>query len=367
VTQKARNWILCGAGFFVIYVFVAAQPIPIETILTPQWFVSLESNYPLAQIESGAEEPRLLPFQLGNRFGYVDREGKFTVNRLKKGEVSVSADHWAEYNPVPDTIEVRDALDKPVVHIRESPGYPLFLDKRIFLVSSELNSLSSVDESGSLQWTHDFGATLTTIDAAAGLVLAGLLDGTVEVLDTQGRRVFFFEPGGSQLSVILGCAISQDGLRLALISGIDLQRFLLLERYGGDAGRSETIEYKVIYHEFLEEGFRRPIHVEFVDNDNRVAFERQEGLGLYDIHSRTSLKLPLEGEIIAIDASGSDRLLFLITAQAEQRKRLAVVRFPGTLIIEAPFKSETSFLGRQGSRIYVGGNMTLASFELERK
>ncbi|MDR1031262.1 MAG: WD40 repeat domain-containing protein [Treponema sp.] len=359
--QKTRNWILLELAGFVVYVFVASQPVPTETILTPQWFISLESNYPLAQAEEA--EVRWLPFQLGNRFGYVNSQGNFTINRVKKGEVSISKDNWAEYASIPDTIEVRSPLDQPVVRIPEAKGYPLFLDKRIFLVSNELNSLSGVDASGVVQWTHDFAATITTIDAAAGFILAGLLDGTVELLDAQGRRIFFFEPGGSRLSVIQGCAISQDGLRLAILSGIDLQRFLLLERYG-DAG---IIEYKVVYHEFLEEGFRRPVHVEFVDNDNRVAFERNGGLGLYDIPSRTSLKLPLAGEISTIDESGSDRLLFLITTQSEQEKRLAVVRFPSTLIVEAPFTSKNFFLGRQGSRIYVGGNMTLASFELEKK
>ncbi|MDR1986935.1 MAG: WD40 repeat domain-containing protein [Treponema sp.] len=363
MTQKTRKWIFLGAGSFVVYVFVAAQPIPVETVLTPQWFISLESNYPLAEHEVGEDDPRLLPFQLGNRFGYVNKEGNFTINRVKKGEVSISTDNWAEYDPIPHRIEVRNPLDKPVVSILEGQGYPLFLDKRIFLVGRELNSISGVDASGAIGWTHDFAATLTAIDAAAGLIVAGLLDGTVELLDVQGKRVFFFEPGGSRISVIQGCAISQDGLRLAILSGIDLQRFLLLERYG-DTG---SIEYKVIYHEFLEEGFRRPVHVAFVDTDNRVAFERQGGLGLYEIHSRTSLKLPLEGEIIMLDASGSEHLLFLITAQTAQEKRLVAVRFPGTLIIEAPFTSKTFFLGRQGSHVYVGGNMTLASFELEKR
>ncbi|MDR2398812.1 MAG: WD40 repeat domain-containing protein [Spirochaetaceae bacterium] len=369
MTQKTRKWILFGAGGFVVYFFVAAQPVPVEAVVSPKWFISLESNYPVAESEGDealVDMPRLLPFQLGNRFGYVTPDGKCTVNRIKKGELSISVDNWAEYDPAPKEIEVRNALDQPILKILEDQGYPVFLDKRIFLVSPELNSLSGVDAEGAVQWTHDFAATLTTIDAAAGFIVAGLLDGTVELLDNQGQRVFFFEPGGSRISVIQGCAISQDGLRLAVISGIDLQRFLLLERYGG-YGDSGNIEYKVVYHEFLEEGFRRPVYMEFVDNDNRVAFERQGGLGIYEIHSRTGLKVPLEGEIIRLDESGSEHWLFLITAQEAQKKRLVAVRFPGTLIIEAPFTSRTFFLGRQGSQIYVGGNMTLASFELEKQ
>jgi hypothetical protein len=239
----------------------------------------------------------------------------------------------------------------------------MFLDKRVFLVNSERTSLSALDNSGKIAWTHDFSSLITTIDAAGGFVIAGLLHGAAEILDSQGRRIFSFEPGGSRLAIIAGCAISKDASRIALVSGIDPQRFLLLERYG-DMGNTE---YKTVYHEFLEDGTRQPVHVEFVDNDRRVAFERQGGLGLYDISARSSLKLPLEGRIIEIDKVGDERILFVLTAQNDSEKRLVVVRFPGQLIFEAPFKSNNFFLSRQGSRIYIGGNMTLAAFELEKR
>jgi hypothetical protein len=365
IDEKKKYLIILGCTLFVLYTFIAARPVPVETILMPRWFISLESTYPNGVYHTGTQdEVQLLPFQLGERFGYVDKDGNFSINQVRKGDyVSISQDRWAEYNPVPKTIEVRDPVNNPVLTIDKSQGYPLFLDERLFLIGSEQNSIALVDDTGAIGWSHDFAAPLTTIDAAAGLVVAGLLDGTVEVLDNQGRRFFFFEPGGSRLSVILGCALSKDGSRMALISGIDEQRFLILERIG-DSG---NIEYKVLYHEFLGIGFRRPVHVAFVDNDSRIVFARQGGLGLYDIHTRTSLKLPLEGDIIALDESGRDRLLFILTAQTSGWKRLAAIRFPGTLIIEAPFKSETVFLGRQGSRLYVGGSMTLASFEVGKR
>jgi hypothetical protein len=372
VTQKQKKIILIGVSVFVVYIFVAARPISIETILSPRWFISLESNYPVTKPDSAIalEELQLLPFKMGDykggHFGYVDKNGNFTINQVRKenGDVSLSDYTWAEYDAIPNTIEVRNPLNQSILKIEGVQGYPLFLDQRIFFINNEGNSLSALNDSGSVLWTYDFGTTITVIDVAAGFVLAGLLDGTVEVLDDHGQRAFLFEPGGSRISVILGCAISKDGSRFAIVSGIDLQRFLLLERYGGDSG---SIEYKVIYHEFLEEGFRRAVHVQFIDNDSRIAFERQGGLGLYEISSRKSLKLPLAGEIKTIDDIGSERLLFLVTAQSEQQKRLVAVRFPGTVIIEAPFKSENIFLGRQGSRVYVGGGMTLAAFELEKK
>jgi hypothetical protein len=362
--KKKKYWFTVMVLFFIAYIFIAARSVPVETILSPRWLISLESTYPEfsgQNVSPGGRE--LLPFRLGDRFGYVDPEGRFTINQVKKGYISLSGEYWADYEPLPGTIEVRNPLNEKVMAIENPRGYPLFLDNRIFLLNNEQNSLSILDVSGQAVWTYDFAAPLTVFDAAAGFILTGSLDGTVEVLNDRGQRIFFFEPGGSRLSVILGCAISKDGSKVAIISGIDDQRFLLLDRFG-DAG---STEYKVIYHEFLGDGFRRAVHVSFIDEDRRVAYECQGGLGIYNINTRTGVKIPLEGEIAALDGTGSDRLLFAVTSQSPEEKRLVAIRLPETIIIEAPFKSETAFLARQGSRIYVGGGMTLASFELDKK
>jgi hypothetical protein len=237
-------------------------------------------------------------------------------------------------------------------------GYPLFLDNRTFLLGNEQNSVSAVDNSGNILWTYDFSSPLTCIDAAAGFVLAGTLDGVVELLDSQGRLTFFFEPGGSRLAVILGCAISHDGTRLAVISGIDNQRFLVLEQSGDS--------YRVVYHEFLSSGFRRAVHTRFIDNDSRIVFEKQGGIGIYTIASRTCVYLDLEGEIIAMD-SGDSKYLFIISSGEENRKKLIGIKLPNEIVFNAPFRSQNAFIARRNSKLYLGGDLSLISFELEKK
>jgi hypothetical protein len=253
-----------------------------------------------------------------------------------------------------------DARGLPVLEIANPGGYPFFLDGTMFIVGREQNSITALDERGEALWTYDFPAPLTCVDAAGGYVVAGTLDGTVELLDSMGKQVFTpFEPGGSRLSVILGCAISQDASRVAVIAGIDDQRFLLLEK-SADA-------YRIVYHEFLTDGFRRAVHIAFIDGGNRVAYEREGGLGIYDIDSRTSRNLPMEGEIAALDGSGTGGYVFVITSLGAREKRFVAVRLPGTMIMEAPFKSGDVFFGRRDNRIYVGGDLSMASFELSRK
>jgi hypothetical protein len=360
--KRKKYWLTAGILVFLIYMFAAARPIPVETVLRARWLTSLESNYPVVMGEDlrAGDEAFRIPFRAGNRFGYLGEDGRFSINKLRSGYVSMSETAWTEYGAAPDRIEIFDPLNQPLLTLEKPRGYPLFLDNRIFLVGQEQNSITALDAEGNESWRYDFSAPLSCVDAAAGLLLTGSLDGVVELLDSSGRLVFTpFEPGGSRLAVILGCALSKDGSRLAVVSGIDDQRFLLLEK------SAET--YRVIYHEFLSDGFRRPVHVSFIDNGRRVVFEREGGLGLYDIENRSGVFLPLEGEIVALDGSGSDSLLFVISSLGGDEKKLAALSLPGRIILEAPFKSKSAFLGRRGSRIYVGGDSGMVSFELSRQ
>jgi hypothetical protein len=362
---KKKYWLIIGLCVFVIYIFVAAQPVPVETILIPRWISSLESDYSSLMKEEDKPGEYLVPFKLGNRFGYADAQGHFAINRalrgtgLDKAGVSLSEHRWAEFDAVSAAITIRNPQGESVMTIENARGYPLFLDGQIFIVGEEQTSLSLVGDGGNLLWTYDFAAPLTSIDAAADLILTGSLDGIVELLDISGKRVHAFEPGGSRLAVILGCRISRDGSRLAIVSGYDDQRFLLQERFENT--------YNTVYHEFLGNGFRHAVHISFIENDTWIAFERQGGMGLYEIGKRRSVKAPLKGSLAALDETGGDSLIFAISSLGDQSKILSAVRLPGIIVMEAPFKSDTVFLKRRLSEIYVGGNATLASFELGKK
>ncbi|GHV71053.1 hypothetical protein AGMMS49928_21240 [Spirochaetia bacterium] len=363
--ERKNYWLILGLIIFVLYTFAAARPIPPETILVPRWLSSLESNYPMmVGPENSAEtfdrSTDAQPFRLGNRFGYIDHQGRFIINRENKENLSLSENYWAEFGAIPESLDIRSPFDETILTVDKRRGYPFFRDGRVFLIGSEQNSVTALDREGDELWTYDFSSPLTTVAGAAGFLVAGSLDGRIEMLDEKGKLVFPpFEPGGSRLQAIYGCALSADASRIAIVSGIDDQRFLFLERSGES--------YRVVHHEFLGDGFRRPVHIAFIDNDNRVVFEKQNGLGIYDINSRTAISLPLNGEIRGFDGSGNDGFFFVVTAPSKNEKRLVAIRLPGTVIMEAPFKSSAAFLGRRGRQLYVGGGTTLASFELGKK
>jgi hypothetical protein len=357
--DKKKYHFLIGFLIIIIYFFIAARPIPMELVLAPRWLSSVESNYPVIfeerTAEPGAAE-EMFPFILGEKFGYIGGDGRFVLNRNVRGNVSISENFWAEYGAAPNRIEIIDSRGDVSAELSEPRGYPFFIDNRLFLIHEDQTSLTALDNRGNRLWTYDFAAPITDMDAAAGLVLVGSLDGTVELLDSSGKRIFFFEPGGSRLSVIYGCRISRDGTRLAVISGFDDQRFLLLEKLGDS--------YKVAYHEFLSDGFRRPVQISFINEDRWITFEIEGGLLLYNIGARNSIKLSLEGNVAALESSGTDNLFFAVTSQSGRKKQLVGIRLPNDIILQAPFSSEYIFLKRQGRRLYLGGGSTIASFDL---
>ena len=354
---ERKWWLIICLLLFAIFLFAAPYRIREETVLDSRWITSLESE---SLAEPGSLSEEFVPFILGDRFGYIGQNGRFAINQTLNAYVSMSETYWAQYEPLPFNMQVMNLQNESIFVFEQPWGYPVFLDNRIYIVGSEQNSITLISQGGEELWTYDFPAPLTCIDAHGGYFLGGTLDGTVILLNSLGSPVFIpFEPGGSNLSVILGCAISKDASRLALISGIDEQRFLLMERAGDN--------YRVVYHEFLGSGFRRPVHISFADDDSKIIFEREGGLGIYSIGSRRSINLSLEGEIVTLDNSGEDGFLFLITSQSQNDKRLVTIKYPGHVVSQAPFKSDNTFLARRGSKIYLGGDTAIALFEIERQ
>jgi len=361
IKGNKKIWLIIVLTLFIAHIFLAPRRVPQETVLRPVWVTSLVINNPFILNDFPTEGERvLLPFTVGDRFGFVGDDGYFTINRARGASLSISERLWAEYDTLPSSIQVMNPYNEVLLVIDAPGGYPLFLDNRVFLVGHEQNSITALGTEGQALWTFDFPSPITTVDAANGYLLAGTLDGMMILLNPRGVPVFPpFEPLGSRLSVILGSALSRDASHMALISGIDNQRFLLIERTGDT--------HRVIHHEFLSEGFRRPVHINFVDNDTRIVFEREGGLGIYTINTRASINIDLDGEILSMGTSGEGRFLFAITSQGPTEKRLVTIRFPGIVVSEAPFESENTFLAHRGSRLFIAGDTAMASFELESR
>ncbi|GAB1481680.1 hypothetical protein MASR2M78_04950 [Treponema sp.] len=350
--KRAINWILIGVLAFIVYIFAASAPIGSETVIVPAWLRLLSTS----KVKEGSLEP-LIPFSLGQEFGYFDAAGDFSVLRSSTQRFTISDFAWSEYAAIPEFIEAKTNRGELLLRSTER-GYPFLADSRVFILSSEQNSIISLDSNGKSLWRRDFPSTITCADAAAGLLLVGLLDGSIELIDTRGNAVFTFEPGGSRLPVIVAARLSSDAQHIALVSGIDPQRFLLLDRSGSS--------YKVAYHEFLEKGFRRPVLAAFLDGDDTLVFETDGGLGVLRRGDKKSYFVPLLGEIRCIENEAKDGRLFLILAR-DGKRELVGLRLPNQVFMRAPYTSDEDFLERRENRLYLGGGDALVALDIKTR
>jgi hypothetical protein len=384
-SEKRRLRWLIVALVFIAYTLLAAQPVPREVALDASWFASLRSTQTVQYGSSPAAKAKdsSFPFILGSFYGYLKGDGSFLLSQ--KGALPVlGSSLWAEYQSG-KALAFNSPDGQSLFTLDAGAGYPFFINGELFLLSPDYVTLSRLDNTtGKVLWSYDFVSPLTDIDTASktGEVLAGCLNGTVELLSKDGKRIFTFEPGGSRLAVILGCRLAPDASSMAIVSGIDEQRFLYLERSGGAQDYSSAMQtvsppvqqspvtYRVVYHEFLGSGFRRRVALCYLDSN--IVFERQGGVGIFDHVTRTMRQVLLPGRIEALECSipGDENnekrsdLLFALTSEGPEQKRLAVIKFPGRLIMQAPCTSSSSYLLHRGSTVCVGGGDVIASFNI---
>ncbi len=354
--KKHKNWIALGALVFIGYVFMASTPIGKETVLLPAWLSAVESAKTRSAPATGTGSSTM-PFKLGSRFGYFSEDGGFSLVESVESRLSLNERSWAIYNAAPDSIEIMNA-DGSLRFVTNERGYPLFIDDKTWILGPEQNSLALLSDSGQVLWRRQYPSPITCADSAVGLTLVGLLDGSIDLIAADGSRVFFFEPGGSRLPIITSAHLSSDGRRIALISGVDPQRFLLLER-GGDA-------YKVIHHEYLGNGFRRPVISAFVGNNAFFTFENGLGLGIHEIATKKTIFLPLNGRVLVLQDTPTQERFFL-TINTGNIRELLGVQLPATIFMRAPFLSAEPFLAIEGQRLYMGSPSALAALDISSK
>jgi hypothetical protein len=98
-----------------------------------------------------------------------------------------------------------------------------------------------------------------------------------------------------------------------------------------------------------------------------VVFEQEKGLGIYDVKTRSTITLPVQGKLEALDEDGRNGLFCFISSDKRGEKRFVVLKLPDIVLINVPFKSETSFLTRRDRELFIGGGISLASFSLDKR
>ncbi len=337
--------------FLIVYMLVAARPVAAELHFQPLWTINISEHSSTAPIPP-AEEAEA--FILGSRYGWFTPDGHLGLSETMDFRAAISNHFYAVYNQTASDIPVFSLDGSPAFTITGS-GFPHIDEDRVYLFLPGGNGVSRIGSDGTALWTYEHTAPITAFDSSPGGTVIGYADGRLVCLDSTGVERMHFYPGGSDLQVILGLAVSGDGNTIACVSGIDKQRFLIMQYTGS--------HYKVQHHIWLEGNLHRQAFVDFEADGRYIFFEHSGGLGIVDSQRYISSFIPYDGAIVSAGTSPADGLFLVLGKKGTDCTLMAIER-PNNTLATARFTARDAFLIQRGSAVYLGTDTHLSRIDI---
>jgi hypothetical protein len=370
--------VLAALPLIVAYFLAFPYPLGREAVLRARWRVPLASGVrgiggPASAGASGVVRPA--PFQLGDVYGFVSPDGvlaslgrtPFAVALSRRGSIAFAR------------VGTTWVFDGPSGEARASfsgDGYPLLSPEgdRIFLVKTDLTGLRELAESGEPVWSRDFPSLLTSVAIQGSWLAVGQLSGSISLVDRKGAVVFEKAPAGSRISATYGVALTEDGSRLAAVTGIGPQLLTLWHR--SRDGYAATARLS------LGSDFRREVRIAFAPDGRSLACEADDAVLL--VHAASGMPVPvslrgrLSGLVFLEPAGGRCGAWVAAAQNATGAAELAVVRPPGAVLARASLGRQTGepaapagpdgpWLGAAGDSLLVAYAGSLLGIGLEAR
>ena len=298
--MKQRGVFLIGLFLVASYYFIFPRQSGRELVLSPIGLVSLEFDGDSAVTGNSS----LLALQSNNLAGFFNRDWRL-VSLYSSDRMAVD-DGWIALS---DTESVKildpDGRLRSRIPVR---AYPVSRNGHLYLYNGSAGRLMRVDPSnGRVMWTKEYFVPVTVLDGREERTLVGLLDGRIEIISDNGEVELEYRPGGSRVEGVYGGALSESGSSVALITGLDPQRFILLEeRKNG---------FRPIAHHETQTDFRRSVPLQFVRGDRQVLYEAADSVASYNVELGFLSSISLPGSPMAWEDSLSTGALILAGRQ----------------------------------------------------
>ncbi|OQA63374.1 MAG: hypothetical protein EWM51_10320 [Treponema sp.] len=328
--------------FLVLYSFIAVKSLGADIFFEPVWTTDISE--PVTDAHSTRSTAEAEAFILGNRFGFFLPDGTVLSSEKTDQKITASTFGWAVYPA--DAQET--VLYRPDGTIRtkiSEAGFVHLDQERIYLFQPGGDGVSQFDETGTKLWTREHTAPITAFRSSPKGTIIGYLDGRLVHVKPDGTEVFSFYPGGSNLQVILGAALSDDGTMAACVSGIEKQRFLLIKITGN--------QHKIVYHAYLDGNLRRQAFVDFEAGGQYAFFESENRLGFVDCSRYTASSIPISGKVIEAGECPGDAL-FVVLSKNGTTWTLSAVERPDHLVVSTNFTATDAFIIQRNDILYLG-------------
>lgn len=332
-------WIFLPILLF-LYLLLFPHPGGRETLVRPIWAAELVPGVP----PPVKEELPIWAFRAGDIFGYADLQGNLHFLGRSLPNLSLSDLGFINYGRVPDHVVFMNPRGEFQFSIK-SYGYPLLESSGqvLYSINTDRSGLKRIDSEGEILWSKSFPTLLTTIAPVAEQCLIGLMDGRALLLDAEGDVMYQYSPQDSRIPVLLGAAVSQDQNQIALISGIDPQTLVVIQR------RAE--EFVQDFRQTLDSDFRREVQMRFSPDARFLFYEVQGGLSVLDTRKTTSRRLSTNGVLESMDSSSE---FTAATFRLEGGSRLLIFRPLDSLLLSRQLSAERVYVRVMGSALILG-------------
>ena len=328
--RKAALLLLLLVAVYLLAFPISTKP---EIYFAPARMSGLDATSNLELDNDQQKYSKLHHFVLGDIFGYVSDSGIIQYQDRKMYRVAMDDARFINFSSVSGNLVIQ-SFDGEVIDAIEIRGYPILLDGRIFIISTNRGEFGEIDVQGSYLWKYEFTSPITEIDAKHGHVMLGLLDGRVLIYDRNGIRAAELLFDQSRVSAIYGCALSADATRIAVIHGIDPQ---ILSVYRLVPGR------KLIYETALSDPFRSHRRIFFLAHGDFLLADAEGAVAVVDLEKAEMAAIPAAGRIVGTLNTES---LTYVLMQDDEKAEIIVISLPPAELARTTFLAEhTSILG----------------------
>jgi len=346
--MKQRGVFLIGLILITVYNFLFPRPSGKELIISPDHLTVLK---PVPAPADPSFVPALAVVS-GNKAGYLDEHHELQaffssgMMAVDQSWIAVSGDNG---------LSLMEPGGRLIARIPDS-AYPVARNGNLFLYRNNTGVLSKIDPSnGRILWRREYISEITVLDGCPGKTLVGLLDGRVELIGDTGEILLEYRPGGSRIEAVYGGTLSSDGSRIALISGLDPQRFILLEeRKNG---------YRPVTHHDTGTDFRRSVAMQFVRNDNRVLYENNGFIDAVNLNGYTVIPLDFSERLVNGIDNPVDHTLLLF-GRSSGRASMKILSRYDLSMFESRLPVETTRIVRDRNYAVIVDGNTIAVLEL---
>lgn len=366
--DSGKYFVVFPLIFLVLHLFAAAVPLGSDVYCKPVWIRTFVPDTASEELAGTAAVDTYIPpdaarfngkkpniFMTDTHFGYFTAEGDILYASPLLDGVSASRHAWTHY--------ASDAVETPVyrpdgtliTNITEA-GFGYIEEDRLFLFEPGGSAVKRYTAQGEPLWRYLHTSPITAFQSSKAGAVIGFADGKLVCLDEAGKVRFEFYPGGSDYQVILGAALSDDGLYAVCVCGIRRQRVLLI--------RIDENKHKIVYHRYLNGDLRRQVFVQFNHEGTNAVFECAEGIGLIDCRRLVSGIIPEQGVVIASGFHPYNNITAVLDKQ-DQSAAITLIEGPVHSIGKTQFPAKTAFLSQDRDMVFLAADTRLARIDIK--